>query len=111
MSIEISQPEIMNAYLNPLVSRQVMLKIKNNTIAFVLEPAIPEFVERQRGMSRTADPKWKGADPYGADRLGLLPSDRRHREMRCSVVECGLRQLGHALGGLLRKRRSAPRAL
>ena len=59
MSIEISRADIMNAYLNPLVSRQVTLKIKSNTIAFVLEPSVPEFVERQRGLSRTTESKWK----------------------------------------------------
>jgi hypothetical protein len=62
MSIEISRADIMNAYLNPLVSRQVTLKIKSNTIAFVLEPSPPEFVERQRGMSRTSGRLASNAD-------------------------------------------------
>ena len=62
MSIEISRADIMNAYLNPLVSRQVTLKIKSNTIAFVLEPSPPEFIERQRGLSRTSGRLASNAD-------------------------------------------------
>ena len=72
LSTEIPKSDIMNAYLNPVVSRQMMLKIKNNATGFVLEPFPPEFVERQRGLSRASESaKWRNRASLKSENINL----------------------------------------
>lgn len=72
MSKALTREDILNAFMNPVISRQVTQIIKQNTMGFVLEPILPEFAEKKSQGVRTADPRWTNK-PAGA--LGTVSGE------------------------------------
>lgn len=80
MSKVLTKEDILNAFMNPVISRQVTQIIKQNTMGFVLEPIMPEFAEKKTQPSKVPDSKWtnKPGPPNGAvSEGGIPPGDAR----------------------------------
>ena len=80
MSKVLTKEDILNAFMNPVISRQVTQIIKQNTMGFVLEPIMPEFAEKKSQPLKVPDSKWtnKPAPTNGsAGDGGLPPGDAR----------------------------------
>lgn len=58
MSKPLTKEDILNAFINPVISRQVTQIIKQNTMGFVLEPILPEFAEKKAHTTKTIDSRW-----------------------------------------------------
>lgn len=58
MSKPLTKEDILNAFINPVISRQVTQIIKQNNMGFVLEPILPEFAEKKAQTTKTIDSRW-----------------------------------------------------
>ena len=57
MNHKLQKKDIMNAFMNPVISRQVTLIIKQNAMGFVLEPLLPEFSDKTIKLMKNVDSK------------------------------------------------------
>lgn len=83
MSFILKKEDILGAFMNPVISRQVTQIIKANAMGFVLEPLKPEFYERKKEQSKNSENKWpnKMGPTYQTINLAHLdPSDQNNPE-------------------------------
>ena len=55
MTQVLQKKDILNAFMNPVISRQVTQIIKQNGMGFVLEPLLPEFSDKANILPKPAD--------------------------------------------------------
>ena len=57
MSQILKKEEVLSAFMNPVISRQVTQIIKQNAMGFVLEPLLPEFADKKNHLTKNPESK------------------------------------------------------